>query len=152
LAVQAGGPIGASLQTDANAGAAVAGTSVPAMISVVATQNNGLPLGKFSESADTLPTGWYLKSSFNLPEGGCSLKLADPGDLDPAANVFTSHGSGVYTIAVVSNCAWVEGDYHYMLHVNGIPHGSGGGRFKGSVLGNLEIPAAPEPVEPPPEI
>ncbi|MGH7185805.1 MAG: hypothetical protein ACREIB_05965, partial [Pseudomonadota bacterium] len=43
LAAMAGGPVGATLQTEGNAGLAVAGNLAPAKLSVVVTKSDGRP-------------------------------------------------------------------------------------------------------------
>jgi hypothetical protein len=131
----AAGPIGATLQTEANAGTAAGGNAGLAVISVLITKNNGLPAPNLGGNGTTLPTGWTLESDFNFPSGGCPVKLAS------TAQPFTNEGAGVYTIEVVPDgvgCTWEAGVYHYVVSINrNVPSV---GRFKGSTLGSIDIP------------
>ena len=72
LTAVAGGPVGATLQTEGNAGLAVAGNVLPARLSVVVTKSNGRPATGFAPNGNNvLPAGWSLVSGFNVPPGGC---------------------------------------------------------------------------------
>ncbi|MGH8577891.1 MAG: hypothetical protein ACREXJ_13475 [Gammaproteobacteria bacterium] len=142
LAAMAGGPVGATLQTEGNAGLAFAGNSAPAKLSVVVTKSNGRPATGFAPSGnDVLPAGWGLVSGFNVPPGGCAVT--------PIA--FTNVGAGIYTVEVVPGCLWVAGEHHYMVSLskNGRRGGGGGGgeanqgNLRASTLGTLEVPSAP---------
>ena len=53
LTAVAAGPVGATLQTESNAGLAVAGNVLPAKLSVVVTKSNGRPATGFGPKA-----GW----------------------------------------------------------------------------------------------
>lgn len=144
LAAVAGGPVGATLQTNGNAGAAAAGESgfgltESALISVVVTRQNSLPATTFGSdvgdgsAAITLPTGWSLTSNFNLPAGGCTMT---PTQFDHVV-------SGIYTIRVAAAdalCPWVAGEYHYAVGLNkDVKIGHDHVNFRGTTLGNLEI-------------
>ncbi|MGQ0592870.1 MAG: hypothetical protein ACT4QB_09525 [Gammaproteobacteria bacterium] len=138
LAAVAGGPVGATLQTEGNAGLAVAGNVLPAKLSVVVTKSDGRPATGFAPSGNNvLPAGWGLTSGFNVPPGGCAMT--------PSA--FTNVGAGIYTIEVVPACFWVTGEHHYMvsLRKNGRRGGGEGnqGGLRASTLGTLEVPSAP---------
>ena len=68
LTAAAGGPVGATLQTEGNAGLAVAGNLLPAKLSVVVTKSNGRPATGFAANGNNvLPAGWSLVSGFNVP-------------------------------------------------------------------------------------
>lgn len=144
LAAAAGGPIGATLQTEGNAGLAVAGNLLPAKLSVVVTKSDGRPATGFAANGhNVLPAGWSLVSGFNVPPGGCGMV--------PVA--FTNVGAGIYTIDVLpTGCPfWVAGEHHYMVSLskNGRRggHGDDGdgegnrGNLRASTLGTLEVPA-----------
>ncbi|MGH8575702.1 MAG: hypothetical protein ACREXX_18995 [Gammaproteobacteria bacterium] len=141
LAAVAGGPVGATLQTEGNAGLAVAGNALPAKLSVVVTKSDGRPATGFAPSGNNvLPAGWGLVSGFNVPPGGCAVT--------PLA--FTNVGAGIYTIDVVPGCPWVAGEHHYMVSLSkrGRRGGGGGGEgnqgnLRASTLGTLEVPGAP---------
>jgi hypothetical protein len=139
LTAAADGPGGASLQTDGNAGLAVAGGALPAKLSVVVTLPNGRPASTFGQSGAVLPVGWALRSDFN---GACGMT---PG-------AFVNAGDGIYTIEVTPACgAWVAGEEHYVVLLNKNGRRGGGDRvnLRASALGSIEVPAAPEaPVGP----
>ena len=142
LTAVAGGPVGATLQTEGNAGLAVAGNVLPATLSVVVTKSDGRPATGFAPNNHELPAGWSLISDFNVPPGGCGMV--------PVA--FTNVGAGIYTIDVLPGCPWVAGEYHYMVSVSkngrrgGGGHGEGNqGNLRASTLGTFEIPEAPSP-------
>ncbi len=143
LSAMAGGPVGATLQTEGHAGHAVAGNVLPAKLSVVVTKSDGRPATGFPSGND-LPRGWSLVSGFNVPLGGCPVT--------PIA--FTNVGAGIYTIEVVPGCFWVAGEHHYMVSLskNGRRGGGGGGggggegnrgNLRASTLGTFEVPEAP---------
>jgi hypothetical protein len=68
----AGGPVGATLQTEGNAGLAVAGNALPATLSVVVTKSDGRPATGFAPNGNhDLPAGYRLDSGFNVPPNGC---------------------------------------------------------------------------------
>ena len=139
LTAVAAGPVGATLQTESNAGLAVAGNVLPAKLSVVVTKSNGRPATGFAPNGNNvLPRGWSLVSGFNVPPGGCGLV--------PIA--FTNIGAGIYTIDVLpAGCPfWVAGEHHYMVSLS--KNGRRGGNDEGnqgnlsaSTLGTLEVPA-----------
>ena len=134
LAAVAGGPVGATLQTEGNAGLAVAGNVLPATLSVVVTKSDGRPATGFAPNGNhVLPAGWRLDSGFNVPPGGCEMV--------PMA--FTNVGAGIYTIDVLPGCLWVAGEHHYMVSLskNGRRGGEGQGNLRASTLGALKVPA-----------
>jgi hypothetical protein len=91
LTAVADGPVGATLQTEGNAGLA-AGNVLPAKLSVVVTKSDGRPATGFAPNGNhVLPAGWRLDSDFNGPPGGCGIV--------PIA--FTNVGAGIYTIDVL---------------------------------------------------
>ncbi|MGH8532808.1 MAG: hypothetical protein ACREV1_08835 [Gammaproteobacteria bacterium] len=144
LVAVAGGPVGATLQTQGNAGAAAAlesgfGLTESALISVVVTRQNSRPATNFGSdvgdgsAAITLPTGWSLTSTFNLPAGGCAMMPTQ----------FDNVGSGVYTIRVAADaaCPWVAGEYHYAVGLNkDVKIGHDKINFRGTTLGSVVIP------------
>ncbi len=134
LGVAAGGPIGASLQTEGHAGEGVEGGSGAALISVVVTTENGKPATNFGNSGSDLPPGWALLSGFDTVEG-CGLVPTE----------FTNVGGGVYTIQVAPGCgSWVAGEHHYVVVLDKDAKFSGKKlNFRGRTLGSLEIPEAP---------
>ena len=93
LMAAAGGPIGATLQTEGNAGLAVATGNLlpaqPAKLSVVVTKSDGRPANGFPDG-NGLPFGWRLISGFNVPPGGCGMVPV----------FFKNVGAGIYTIDV----------------------------------------------------
>jgi hypothetical protein len=138
----AGGPIGASFQTNVNEQTALGGdngNADPVVVSVLLTQNNGLPTPRLGENnTQDLPAGWYFRSDFNGQDiSGCKLDVSN----------FLNKSWGIYTfeLAPVSNnagtCTWTPGEYHYALTINRV--GQGGGRYRGSALGSFVIPEAP---------
>ncbi|MGH8582116.1 MAG: hypothetical protein ACREWG_04870 [Gammaproteobacteria bacterium] len=148
-AVSAGGPIGATLQTQGAAGEAVAGVAGgPAVISVVVTRQNSRPATNLGVDGPGLPLGWALVSDFNVPPG-------DPTAVPPTVSCpfvpvsFDNHDNGVYTIGVLPDatgtpgCTWVSGEYHYAI---GLHKTKGHGKHKaasnitGTTLGSLVIP------------
>jgi hypothetical protein len=134
----AGGPIGASLQTNVNEQDAEADNSNPVKFSVLLTQNNGLPAPNLGGAGTGLPQGWYFRADFNGPSLGCIL------DNDDVVG-FEYEYWGIYTfeLAPATNCsAWLAGEYHYAITINKV--GRGGGRFRGSALGSFVIPEAPQ--------
>ena len=145
LAAAAGGPVGATLQTEGNAGLAVAGNLLPAKLSVVVTKSDGRPATGFAASGNNvLPAGWSLASGFN-PDGCAVMPIA-----------FANVGAGIYTIDVVPvpvpGCPfWVAGEHHYVVSLskNGRRGGGGGhgegnqGNLRASTLGTFEVPEAP---------
>ncbi|MGH8575727.1 MAG: hypothetical protein ACREXX_19820 [Gammaproteobacteria bacterium] len=139
LTAVAGGPVGATLQTEGNAGLAVAGNGLPAKLSVVVTKSDGRPATGFAPNGNhVLPAGWSLTSGFNVPPGGCGMV--------PIA--FTNVGAGIYTIDVLpAGCPfWVAGEHHYMVSLskNGRRRGNGEGNqgnLRASTLATLEVPA-----------
>ena len=142
LTAVAGGPVGATLQTEGNAGLAVTGNLLPAKLSVVVTKSAGRPATGFAANGNNvLPAGWRLDSGFNVPQGGCGLVPVE----------FTNVGAGIYTIDVLPGCPWVAGEHHYMVSLskNGRRGGGGGhgegnqGNLRASILGTLEVPEAP---------
>jgi hypothetical protein len=139
LTAAAGGPVGATLQTEGNAGLAVAGNVLPATLSVVVTKSDGRPATGFAPNGNhDLPAGWSLISGFNVPPGGCGMV--------PVA--FTNVGAGIYTIDVLPGCPWVAGEHHYMVSLskNGRRGGDGEGNrgnLHASTLGTLEVPSTP---------
>lgn len=146
LAAAAGGPVGATLQTKGNAGAAAAldsgvGLTESALISLVITRQNSRPATNFGSDvgdgggAITLPTGWSFTSDFNLPPGACAM----------IPTQFDNVGGGIYTIRVaadaVAPCPWVAGEYHYVVRLNkDVKIGGDKINFRGSTLGSLVIP------------
>jgi hypothetical protein len=139
LTAAAGGPVGATLQTEGNAGLAVAGNVLPATLSVVVTNSNGRPATGFAPNGNNvLPTGWSLTSGFNMPPGGCGMV--------PVA--FTNVGAGIYTIDVLPGCPWVAGEHHYMVSLskNGRKKSDEEGNRRNlhaSTLGTIEVPSTP---------
>jgi hypothetical protein len=111
LTAVADGPVGATLQTEGNAGLAAAGNVLPAKLSVVVTKSDGRPATGFAPNGNhVLPAGWRLDSDFNGPPGGCGIV--------PIA--FTNVGAGIYTIDVLpAGCPfWVAGEHHYMVSLS----------------------------------
>jgi len=115
--------------------------SASAMLSVLVTREDGVPLPNLGASIPldsagiTLPPGWNLASSFTAPPGplgiGCILTPTQ----------FTNFGGGVYSIRVAPYlsdpvCRWGLGDYHYVVEVRTMRH-------RGSGLGVLTIPDTP---------
>ena len=143
LTTVAGGPVGATLQTEGNAGLAVATgnllPALPAKLSVVVTKSDGRPATGFASNGNNvLPAGWRLDSGFNVPQGGCGLVPVG----------FTNVGAGIYTIDVLPGCPWVAGEHHYMVSLskNGRRGGGGGGNqgnLRASTVGTLKVPSAP---------
>jgi hypothetical protein len=136
------------IQTQATAANAVAGeqnatVASSALISVLVTKE-GFPVSSLgvdvgdgnstiefpSKAHDRNTKGAWRLRTIVTPEGGCAM----------VPTQFDNKGAGVYVIRVVPNgCAWVQGDYHYVLDF-----GPAKGR-RGSALGELTIPAAPTP-------
>ena len=136
------------LQTQATAANAVAGEQTTtiassALISVLVTKEGfpvsglGVDVGdgnstiEFPSKANDRNTkgSWRLRTIVT-PDGGCAM----------VPTQFDNKGAGVYVIRVVPNgCAWVEGDYQYV-----VDFGAAKGR-RGSALGELTIPASPLP-------
>ncbi|MGQ0591736.1 MAG: hypothetical protein ACT4QB_03550 [Gammaproteobacteria bacterium] len=137
LTATAAGPVGATLQTEGNAGLAVAGNQLPAKLSVVVTKPDGRPATGFAPNGNNvLPRGWSLVSGFNVPAGGCPVT--------PSA--FTNVGTGIYTIEVLPGCFWVAGEHHYVVSIskNGRRGGGGGGgegNLRATTLGSFEVSA-----------
>jgi hypothetical protein len=144
LTAVAGGPVGATLQTEGNAGLAVADNLLPAQpakLSVVVTKSDGRPATGFPDG-NGLPSGWSLISGFNVPPGGCGMVPV----------FFKNVGAGIYTIDVLpAGCPWVAGEYHYVVSLskNGRRGGGGGhgegnqGNLRASAVGTLKVPSAP---------
>lgn len=128
----AAGPIGATLQTNGNERDADDTNANPVVVSVVLTQNNGLPTPRLGEDGAGLPAGWWLYTAFNQPDlgvAGCKLVTSS----------FDNVGAGIYKFAIApSTCNWVPGEYHYVLTINKV--GVGGGRYRGATLGSFVIP------------
>ncbi|MGH2670142.1 MAG: hypothetical protein ACRDH5_13690 [bacterium] len=144
LTAVAGGPVGATLQTEGNAGFAVHGNMLLAKLSVVVTKPNGRPATGFTANSNVLPAGWSLVSGFNMPPFGCAVTPVSFAEFPP--------GAGVYTIDVMPGCPWVAGEHHYVVSIskNGRRGGGGGGggggeggNLRASTLGSFEIPEAP---------
>lgn len=152
LTAMAGGPVGATLQTEGLAGLAVHGNAAAAKLSVVVTRPNGKPATGFHAAPGAiLPGGWSVLSAFNMPPGGCAVM--------PVA--FSNLGAGIYTIDVVpaAGCLWVAGEHHYVVSIskngrrggngNGEDNGGGAeGNVRASTLGSFEVPEPPPPVLP----
>jgi len=105
-------------QSNATPGESGATISSSALISVLVTGPAGTPASNLGAnvgdgtSAITLPTGWTLKTDFNVSSGGCLMTPTQ----------FSNSGSGVYTIRVVPftsnpDCAWLAGEYHYAVRI-----------------------------------
>ncbi len=149
LMAVAGGPVGATLQTEGLAGLAVHGNLLPAKLSVVVTKPNGRPATGFAANGNgVLPAGWSLVSGFNMPTGGCAVRPVSFAEFAP--------GTGVYTIDVLPDgCpSWVAGEYHYVVSISrngrrggGNGGGGGNGNLRASTLGSFEVPE-PLPVVP----
>lgn len=124
------GPIGSTLQTEANAGAAAAGNADPALISVLITKTNGLPAPTFGADGN-LADEIFIVTGFNQPDLGSTCVLT--------AQNFANAGNGIYTVQVVpDSCNWVAGQYHYAVKINSVIPSVG--RFRGKTLGALDIP------------
>lgn len=140
------------MQTEATAANAVAGEqnatiASSALITVLVTKEGfpvsslGVDVGdgnstiEFPSKANDRKTksAWRLRTIVT-PEGGCAM----------VPTQFDNKGAGVYVIRVApsTGCAWVEGDYQYV-----VDFGPAKGR-RGSALGELTIPAAPLVVTP----
>jgi hypothetical protein len=122
-------------QSNAFPGGSGAGIGSSALITVVVT-SNGVPQKRLGNSVGdgsaeiALPSGWKLLSHI-APPGGCSLTPTE----------FYNWGDGSYSIRVVpfvrtAGCAWLAGDYHYVVQLS---KGARAGTFTGSGLGVLTI-------------
>lgn len=142
--VSAAGPIGSTLQTEANVGTAAAGNADPVIISVLVTKSNGLPTPSLApDDADgPLPNGWTLITGFNQPELGVTEVPPDPEDCKLVVTAFNNFAAGVYTFDATPDpagptCTWVAGTYHYAIRVDDTVPSVG--RFRGTTIGVFEI-------------
>jgi len=124
--------------SNAQAGEKGATVAASALLSVLVTRaSDGSPVSNLGATAGdqnsvvALPAGWEFLQGFNVPPGGCLMSVTQ----------FVNQGNGIYNIRVVpfvenDSCAWLSGQYHYVVQLTKKIKGT---TFQGSGLGVLTI-------------